>query len=84
MPLGESNPPTLDPGVRDKLARLIQTHVTLIVVVGEDGRTKSVQFSPPLDASTEDAMRALLADAAWDPAVCGGGVSCEGSATIRF
>ena len=84
MPLGENNPPTLDPGVRDKLSKLIQTHVTLVVVVGEDGRTKSVHFSPPLDASTEDAMRALLADAAWDPAVCGGGVSCEGTATIRL
>ncbi|HET7813871.1 MAG TPA: hypothetical protein VFL13_05820 [Candidatus Baltobacteraceae bacterium] len=84
MPLGENNPPTLDPGVRDKLAKLIQTHVTLIVVVGEDGRTKSMKFTPPLDASTEEAMRTLLADAAWDPAVCGGGVSCEGTATIKL
>jgi hypothetical protein len=59
-------------------------HVTLVIDVGDDGRTENVVFSPPLDPQVETRIRALLADATWDPAVCGGGVSCEGSATIKL
>jgi hypothetical protein len=84
LPLGATQDPVLDPGVREALQKRVGVHVTLIVTVGEDGRTKHVEFQPPLDAETERAVEALLADATWDAAVCGGGVSCEGVATIRL
>lgn len=84
MPPGYYSPPVLDPGVRSQIAKLAAAHVTLTVVVGEDGKTKSIAFAPPLDAATEDSIRSMLASAAWDPAVCGGGVSCEGTAVIRL
>lgn len=84
MPFGADQPPTLDPSVLSQLQKRFAVHVTLIVDVGEDGHTKNVHFQPPLDAQTETAIRALLADANWDAAVCGGGVSCAGQATIRL
>jgi hypothetical protein len=84
MPFGETQDPVLDPGVLAQIQKRFTGHVTLIVNVGEDGRTKHVAFQPPLDADTEHAIEALLADATWDPAVCGGGVSCEGTATIKL
>lgn len=84
LPLGASQDPVLDPGVLAQLQKRISAHVTLVVTVGEDGHTKHVVFKPPLDADTEHAVEALLADATWDAAVCGGGVSCEGTATIKL
>lgn len=84
MPLGEKQDPVLDPQVLTQIQKRFSGHVTLIVVVGEDGHTKHVVFQPPLDVQTERTIEALLADATWDPAVCGGGVSCEGTATIRL
>jgi hypothetical protein len=33
---------------------------------------------------TKSRIQSLLADASWDPAVCGGGIACEGTATIRL
>lgn len=84
MPLGERQDPVLDPSVRAQLAKLVRSHVTLTVIVGDDGHTKSVHFSPPLDAATQRQIETLLADAAWDAAVCGGGVNCEGTAVIRL
>lgn len=84
MPLGAEVPvPVLDPGVLHQLAAL-NVHVTLTIVVDENGRTQSVQFDPPLDRNLENQMRAMLAEASWDPAVCGGGVACEGRTTIRL
>ena len=84
LPFGAEQPePVLDPGVRKSLAGL-GVHVTLVVVVGEDGRTQSVAFDPPVDPQLETKIRSLLADANWDPAVCGGGVACEGRATISL
>jgi hypothetical protein len=84
LPFGAEQPtPVLDPAVRKQLDAL-DAHVTLVVTVGDDGRTTSVVFTPPIDASIENHIRALLADANWDPAVCGGGVSCEGQATIKL
>jgi hypothetical protein len=84
MPLGASQPdPVLDPNVRKALAAL-DVHVTLLVTVGDDGRTKSVVFQPPLDQQTEAKIQAMLVDASWDPAVCGGGVPCEGRAVIKL
>ncbi|HEY9181171.1 MAG TPA: hypothetical protein VIO32_10665 [Candidatus Baltobacteraceae bacterium] len=84
MPLDAYQPPTLDPAVLAQLQKRVAVHVTLIVDVGEDGRTKEVQFQPPLDAQTETAIRTLLADANWDAAICGGGVSCAGKAEIKL
>lgn len=84
LPLGAEQPdPVLDPNVRKALAAL-NIHVTLVVTVGDDGRTKSIVFQPPLDAATESHIQTLLADASWDPAVCGGGIPCEGRAVIKL
>jgi len=84
LPFGAEQPdPVLDPGVRKQLDAL-GTHVTLTVTVGEDGRTESVAFDPPVDPQLEGLIRSLLADASWDPAVCGGGVACEARATIKL
>lgn len=84
LPLGATQDPVLDPGVRAELGKRVSVHVTLLVTVGENGRTERVVFQPPIDAQTEAAIQALLADATWDAAVCGGGVSCEGTATIKL
>jgi hypothetical protein len=84
LPFGAEQPdPVLDPAVRKQLDAL-NVHVTLVVTVGDDGRTESVAFEPPVDTQLEDRIRSLLADANWDPAVCGGGVACEARATIKL
>ena len=84
LPFGAEQPePVLDPGVRNQLDAL-GAHVTLVVTVGEDGRTEDIVFNPPIDPNVESRIRSLLADASWDPAVCGGGVSCEAQATIKL
>jgi hypothetical protein len=84
MPLGVEQPiPVLDPAVAAALRKL-NVHVTLLVTVGPDGRTKSVDFNPPIDTSIETQIRTMLAAASWDPAVCGAGIACEGRATIRL
>lgn len=84
LPFTGTQPPTLDPGVRTQLQQKFGVHVTLIVTVDQDGHTKAVEFQPPLDEQTERAIEAMLANANWDAAVCGGGVTCEGKATIRL
>jgi hypothetical protein len=84
LPFGGTQPPTLDPAVRAQLQQRFGVHVTLVVTVDEDGHTKTVDFQPPLDAQTEHAIEALLANANWDAAVCGGGVTCQGVATIKL
>lgn len=84
LPFGAQQPdPVLDPGVLKQLGSLA-VHVTLVVTVGDDGRTESIVFQPPIDPELESHIRSLLADASWDPAVCGGGVACEGHATIKL
>jgi hypothetical protein len=84
LPFGAEQPePVLDPSVRKQLDAL-GVHVTLVIAVGDNGRTENIVFSPPLDPQVESRIRSLLADASWDPAVCGGGVSCEASATIKL
>lgn len=84
LPFGAEQPePVLDPNVHQQLAAL-GAHVTLVVTVGEDGRTETIVFNPPVDPQIESRIRALLADASWDPAVCGGGVACEAQATIKL
>jgi hypothetical protein len=84
LPFTAAQDPVLDPGVRAQLQQRFAVHVTLLVTVGEDGRTKRVVFQPPIDPQVEQQIEALLADANWDAAVCGGGVSCEGTATIKL
>jgi hypothetical protein len=84
LPFGAAQDPVLDPAVRVQLAKLISVHVTLVVTVGEDGHTKHITFQPPLDPQTERDVESVLSDATWDAAVCGGGVSCEGVATIKL
>jgi hypothetical protein len=84
MPLGAEQPdPVLDPGIRRSLASL-GVHVTLVVTVDAGGHTERVVFRPALDEALEAQIRTLLASAAWDPAVCGAGVPCEGTATIAL
>lgn len=84
LPFGAEQPdPVLDPNVLKQLGAL-GIHVTLVVTVDENGKTETVSFVPPIDPKTEKQIESMLADASWDPAVCGGGVSCEGHATIRL
>ena len=84
LPLGAAQDPILDPGVRSQLQKIVSGHVTLIVTVGEDGHTKRVVFEPPIDPQAERDIQAILAQANWDAAVCGGGVTCDGVATIKL
>ena len=84
LPFGAQQPdPVLDPNVLKQLGGL-GIHVTIVVTVDENGKTETVSFVPPIDPKTEKQIESMLADAAWDPAVCGGGVSCEGHATIKL
>jgi hypothetical protein len=83
-PFGAEQPPILDPRVKTALQQRFNVHVLLIITVGEDGKTKKIEFHPPLDDATQRQIQTLLANATWDAAVCGGGVSCEGVATIRL
>jgi hypothetical protein len=84
MPFGAEQPvPVLDPVVLKQLTAL-GVHLTLTVTVGDDGKTKTVAFDPSIDDPMKSRIQGLLADASWDPAVCGGGVACEGTATIRL
>jgi hypothetical protein len=83
LPWGAEQPPTLDPRVLARLEQLA-VHVTLRVVVGEDGKTKRVEFDSPIDPQLANRIQVLLAQANWDAAVCGGGVSCEQTATIKL
>lgn len=84
MPLGATQDPVLAPDALAMLQHRFTVHTTLLITVGENGRTKSIRFAPPLDARTERAIQAALAQATWDAAICGGGVSCEGTATIKL
>ncbi len=84
MPFGaQENDPVLDPRVLQALQRL-GVHTTLTILVGEDGKTESVAFSPPLDPEIESAIEGALADANWDPAYCGGGIPCAKKTTIAL
>ena len=81
---GEVQDPALEKPVMDQLLRRFKINVTLVVTVGDDGRTKQIEFHPPVTAALETQIRSLLADANWDPALCGGGIACEGKATIKL
>ena len=84
LPFGAEQPePVLDPSIRKQLQSL-GAHVTLTVTVGDDGRTQNIAFDPPVDPQLENHIRSLLADASWDPAVCGGGVACSAQTTIKL
>lgn len=64
--------------------RRLGVHTTLTILVGEDGKTESVAFSPPLDPQTETAIESALDGANWDPAYCGGGIPCAKKTTIAL
>ncbi|HEY5257503.1 MAG TPA: hypothetical protein VIJ12_03915 [Candidatus Baltobacteraceae bacterium] len=84
MPFGADEPdPVIDP---KSLAQLhaLGVHVTLTVTVGDDGKTKIVNFHPPLDPQLESQVRAVLLAANWDPAYCGGGVPCQKDTDITL
>jgi len=81
---GEVQDPALAKPVMDQLLRRFKVNVTLVVTVGDDGKTKQIEFRPPVTAAVENQIRTLLADANWDPALCGGGIACEGKATIKL
>ena len=81
---GEVQDPALEKPVMDQLMRRFKINVTLVVTVGDDGRTKQIEFHPPVTPAVENQIRSLLADANWDPALCGGGIACEGKATIKL
>jgi len=83
MPLGVDGPATLDPAIQKALQSL-GVHVTLTIGVSSDGHTKSVAFTPPLSDAIEAQIRTILNSAAWDPATCGGGITCEAEATIKL
>jgi hypothetical protein len=83
MPLGVNDTPVLDPSVRKSL-RALGVHVTLTITVDNAGHTKHVTFAPPLDPDVQAQIQSILASASWDPAVCGGGMTCEGQATITL
>ncbi len=84
MPFGARQAqPVLDERTARRLHAL-DLHATMTVRVNGDGRILSLSFTPPLDAASRARILALLADASWDPAVCGGGVACTGETTIRL
>src|SRR5579862_3718322 len=67
MPFGAEQPePVLDPAILKQLAAL-GVHVTIVVTVGEDGKTKNIAFQPPVDPQIQSRIESLLADASWDP-----------------
>ncbi len=84
MPLGVTQAvPVLDPDILKSLEAL-GVHITLIVCVGEDGRTRAVSFQPDVTPAVENEIRSLLASASWDPAICGAGMACAATATIKL
>lgn len=85
MPFGATlDTPVLDPRVRSELQNRFKLGVTVVIVVGDDGKTKSISFHPPQDPAVEAQIRSLLASANWDPAVCGGGIACQKSAELKL
>jgi hypothetical protein len=84
MPFGaEERDPVLDPGVRKQIEAL-GVRVTIEIRVTDDGRTKDVVFQTPVPHDVESQIEALLADATWDPAYCGGGIPCAGAVTLKL
>ncbi len=85
MPFGATlDTPVLDPRIKSELQNRFKLGVVVTIVVGDDGKTKSISFHPPQDQAVEAQIRSLLASANWDPAVCGGGIACEKSAELKL
>ena len=76
--------PVLELGASQELKRRFRMNLTLVVLVTDDGKTKEIEFHPPASADIEKQIRDLLASAHWDAAQCGGGIPCEGKATIKL
>jgi len=75
--------PVLDARTARRL-RALGVHATMTIRVDGNGRVLALSFTPPIDATNRTRILALLADASWDPAVCGGGLPCTGETTIRL
>lgn len=80
----DAQAPVLELGAIQELKRRFRMNLTLVVLVSDDGKTKDIKFHPPASADVEKEIRDLLAAAHWDAAQCGGGIPCEGTATIRL
>ncbi|MDH2909299.1 MAG: hypothetical protein PXZ07_04195, partial [Candidatus Eremiobacteraeota bacterium] len=75
--------PVLDARTARRL-RALGVRGTMKVRVDGNGRVLALSFTPPIDAANRTRILALLAEASWDPAVCGGGLPCTGETTIRL
>lgn len=65
----------LEPVIDARTARRLRAlglHASVTVRVDGNGRVLALSFSPPIDAAGRTRVLALLAEASWDPAVCGG------------
>jgi hypothetical protein len=80
----DAQAPVLELGASQELKRRFRMNLTLVVLVTDDGKTKEIEFHPPASADVEKEIRDLLAAAHWDAAQCGGGIPCEGKATIKL
>lgn len=83
-PFLASQDPMLEIGARQELQRRFKMNLSLVVTVSEDGKTETVEFHPPVGPDVEKQIRDILAAARWDVAICGGGIACEGKATIKL
>ena len=84
MPFGARQAqPVLDERTARRL-RALDLNATMRVRVDGNGRILALSFTPPIDAESRERILALLANASWDPAVCGGGIACTGETTIRL
>lgn len=68
----------------DELRKRFHVNVVLKVKVADDGKMLSVTFEPPVPPDVEKQIKDILSTANFDPAICGGGISCEGIATIKL
>ena len=84
-PLLDYQDPVLEQQVSDELHRRFKMNLTLVVFVGDDGKTKNIEFHPPgVSDDLKKQIRDLLEQAHWDAALCGTGLTCEGKATIKL
>ena len=84
MPFGARQArPVLD-AITARRLQALDLHATMKIRVDGNGRILALSFTPPIDAASRERVLALLANASWDPAVCGGGLACTGETTIRL
>ena len=67
--------------VRKAIGAVFVVTALVLALTLTDGLQRAV---PGYTTALQNRIESLLADASWDPAICGGGVSCEGRATIKL